>query len=67
MRMTEALQVSADWLLSTGIPAVIGQHSQTMQELFEGCTSDEVAAIIRMATNMKKDLHDAKQIATSRQ
>ena len=67
MRITEALQVSADWLLSTSIPTVIGQHSQEMQELFEGCTSDEIAAIIRMATNMKKDLHDAKQIAISRQ
>lgn len=67
MRITEALSVSADWLLNTGIPETAGQHSSELEMLFSDCTSDEIAAIIRMATQMKRDLHTAKEIAANNQ
>ena len=67
MRMTEALEISADWLLNTGIPETAGQHSSELEELFTDCTSDEIAAIMRMATQMKRDLHNAKSIAVNNQ
>ncbi len=67
MRMTEALEVSADWLLNTGIPEAAGMHSGELEELFSDCTSDEIAAIFRMASQMKRDLQDAKKIVKGEQ
>lgn len=67
IRMTEALGISADWLLNTGIPETAGQHSSELEALFTDCTSDEIAAIMRMAAQMKKDLHNAKDIAVNNQ
>jgi len=67
MRMTEALGISADWLLNTGIPETAGQHGSELEELFTDCTSDEIAAIMRMSAQMKRDLHNAKDIAVSSQ
>ena len=67
MRMTEVLGVSADWLLNTGIPETAGQHGSELDELFTDCTSDEIAAIMRMASQMKRDLHNAKDIAVNNQ
>lgn len=67
MRMTEALSVSADWLLNTGIPETVGQHSRELEEMFSDCSSDEISAIMRMAFQMKHDLHLAKEIAVNNQ
>ena len=41
IKLTEALQVSADWLLQTSIPEVTAIHSNELNELLSDCSSSE--------------------------
>lgn len=54
MRLTEALQVSADWLLQTNIPTVASIQSDEISRLLSGCTSEEAQALIKILHEIKR-------------
>ena len=54
IRITEALQVSADALLRTNVPEVGAVYAAEVQELMEDCSSDEKEAMLQTLRNMKK-------------
>lgn len=60
MRLTEALQVSADWLLQTNIPQVSEIHTSEFADLLSDCTSSETQSIIKMVKDMKIALKQSK-------
>ena len=53
MRLTEALQVSADVLLRTDVPEVAAVYASEIRELMEDCTPDEQDAMVQTLRNMK--------------
>lgn len=53
MRLTEALQVSADVLLRTDVPEVAAIYASEVRELMEDCTPDEQDAMVQTLRNMK--------------
>ena len=61
MRITEALQVSSDWLLRTNIPPVANLQSGEIGEILSDCSASETQALIKMLRNMKATLREAKQ------
>lgn len=61
LKLTKALNVSADYLLQTAVPQTIGMHGEELAQLFTDCSEDEIAAIMRMARELKKTLKEAKQ------
>lgn len=61
MRITECLQVSADWLLQTNIPSVSNIQSREFNEILSGCSSAEKQAILEVASKMKKAFHDSNK------
>jgi len=61
MRLTEALQVSADWLLRTDIPQVSAIQSREISDILSDCTADETHAITKMVRDMKDALRKAKE------
>ena len=61
MRLTEALQVSADWLLRTDIPQVSAIQSQEISDILADCSADETQSIIKMMHELKKALRKAKE------
>lgn len=60
MKLTEALQVSADSLLRTNIPEVSAIYSRDMEDLLKGCTSAEIESIMAMMRQMKSALINAR-------
>lgn len=60
IRITEELQVSADWLLQTDIPEVKNIHNNELSDLLSDCTSSEVQSILKMVSEMKNALHSNK-------
>ena len=54
MRLTEALQMSADALLRTNVPEVDVVYASEVRELMEDCSSDEKDAMLQTLRNMKK-------------
>ena len=54
MRITEALQVSADALLRTDVPEVAAVYATELRDLMEDCTPDEKEAMLQTLRNMKK-------------
>ena len=60
MRLTEALQVSADWLLQTDIPQVSKMQTSEFADLLSDCTSSETQSIIKMVKDMKIALKQSK-------
>ena len=53
MRITEALQVSADWLLQTNIPEVGKIQIAELESLLSDCSSSELQSLLRMLKEMK--------------
>ena len=53
MRLTEALQISADALLRTNVPEVDVVYASEVRELMEDCSSDEKDAMVQTLRNMK--------------
>ena len=53
MRLTEALQISADALLRTNVPEVDVVYASEIRELMEDCSSDEKDAMVQTLRNMK--------------
>lgn len=45
MRITEVLQVSADWLLMTDTPTVSIIHNNEISSLISSCSKEEIKAI----------------------
>lgn len=54
MRITEALQVSADTLLRTNVPEVDAVYAAELQALMDDCSSVEKEAMLQTLRNMKK-------------
>lgn len=53
MRLTEALQASADWLLQTNIPEVNRIQMAEIETLLSDCSSSELQSLLRMLKEMK--------------
>ena len=60
MRITEILQISADELLRTNIPAVTAVYSSEFLEILDGCTSAEKEAMLSTIKNMKAAFRRSK-------
>lgn len=60
MKITEALNVSADSLLRTNIPEVSAIYSRDMDELLKGCTAAEIESIMTVMRQMKSALINAR-------
>ena len=59
MRLTEALQIAADWLLQTDIPSVKNIHAAEIDNLLSDCSSSEAQLLIKMLKEMKKTIHQS--------
>ena len=59
MRLTEALQVSADWLLRTDVPQVAHIQSGELAEILSDCSAQETQALIKMLRSMKNTIREA--------
>lgn len=60
MRITEALQVSADWLLRTNVPEVSRIHSRELEDILSDCSASESQALITVLKTVKDAIHEAK-------
>lgn len=58
MRITEALQVSADWLLRTNIPQVTNIQEGEIVGILSDCTAAESQALIKMLRAMKTTIKE---------
>lgn len=56
MRITEILQVSADWLLQTDTPAVNVLLLREASSLLSDCSSDEMQALLKIMKEIKSVL-----------
>lgn len=57
MNITEALQVSADWLLRTDVPIVNDIYQNEMGDLLSDCTPGELQVLIRILKEIKSLTH----------
>ena len=53
MRITEVLQVSADELLRTDVPAATAVYAAEISEIISGCTQPEKEAMMTTLRSMK--------------
>ena len=53
IRLTEALQVSADWLLRADVPTVTHLQNNELAALLEDCSPSERKSIIKMIKELK--------------
>ena len=53
MHLTEALQISADELLRTNVPAANALYAAEFAEILDGCTTAEKEAMLSTLKNMK--------------
>lgn len=60
MRLTEALQVSADWLLRTDVPQVAHIQSGELSDILSDCSAQETQALIKMLRSMKATIRESK-------
>ena len=60
IRITEALQVSADVLLRSNIPEVNNLYKSEFATELEDCTPDEIDSILKVVKEVKRSLHAAK-------
>ena len=60
IRITEALQVSADSLLRTDIPEVSHIYNAEFSELLSGCSPAEIDSIMRIVAELKATFHSHK-------
>ena len=63
-RITEVLQVSADYLLRSNVPAVTDIYADEIAEIISGCSPSEIEAMKNMLKKMKSAFHNVKR-ATS--
>lgn len=60
MKLTEALNISADSLLRTNVPQVSAIYSRDMDALLKDCTAAEIESIMAMMRQMKAALISAR-------
>lgn len=60
IRLTEALEVSADVLLRSNIPQVTEIYKGEFAEILDGCTPSEMETILRIVKELKLSLHQKK-------
>lgn len=60
IRLTEALQVSADVLLRPNIPEVNMIYKSEFAELLSDCTPAEIDSILRIVKELKQTMHSVK-------
>ena len=65
IRLTEALQVSADALLRPDIPEVNNLYKSEFAELLSDCTPSEIDSIIRIVKELKQTMHSLKSNSES--
>lgn len=65
MGITEALQVSADWLLRTDIPQVAAINNMEIAAIIEGCSPQEIDSIVKVLLETKKAIISARETAIS--
>ena len=58
MRITEALQVSSDYLLQTDVPEVKAVYKTELDEVLEDCKPEEARFIISLSRDIKRNLKD---------
>ena len=58
MRVTEALQVSADWLLRTNVPQVAKIQTGEIADILSDCSATETQALIKMLRSMKNTIRE---------
>ena len=61
VRITEALQVSADVLLRPDIPQVNSIYQNEFAEVLGDCTPDEIDSILKIVKELKTTLHQKKK------
>ena len=60
IRITEALQVSADVLLRSDIPEVNNLYKSEFAEVLEDCTPSEIDSILKIVKEVKRSMHAPK-------
>ena len=60
IRITEALQVSADVLLRSHIPEVNNLYKSEFAEVLEDCTPSEIDSILKIVKEVKRSMHAPK-------
>ncbi len=61
VRITEALQVSADVLLRPDVPEVNGIYRNEFSDILVDCTPSEIDSILRIVKELKETLHNQRQ------
>lgn len=61
MRITEVLQVPADWLLRTDIPQVSNIQNKEVEDILADCSAEEVQFLIKMMKEMKAGLRSKEK------
>ncbi len=60
VRITEALQVSADMLLRPDVPQVNSIYQNEFADVLSDCTPDEIDSILKIVKELKSTLHQKK-------
>ena len=60
IRLTEALEVSADVLLRSNVPQVTEIYKGEFADLLNDCTPSEMETILRIVKELKLSLHQKK-------
>ncbi|MGM9601602.1 MAG: helix-turn-helix domain-containing protein [Faecousia sp.] len=60
IRLTEALEVSADVLLRSNVPQVTEIYKSEFAEILNDCTPAEMETILRIVKELKLSLHQKK-------
>ena len=60
IRITEALQVSADVLLRSHIPEVNNLYKSEFAGVLEDCTPSEIDSILKIVKEVKRTMHSQK-------
>ena len=58
IKLTEALQISADWLIQSNTPAVHAIFDNEISELLSDCSTSQKQAIIKLIVEMKNTFHN---------
>lgn len=61
MRLTEALQVSSDWLLQAETPVVSALQTNEIVEMLSDCSVTELKTISKMIKEIKAALRSTKE------
>ena len=64
IKLTEALGVSNDWLLRNATREADGFTSEDFERVLGDCSPSEKANLMRMLTNLKESIRDAKSSDT---